>query len=310
MKQNHVVIVAGVVIAVTLFALTVVARPAATVQSDQTAVSNSVVHTASVSPFDLQCTAKFPGGFAQCGSQASSCKSCHEVNGEMPVNATGEWHVSHAFGDFCEFCHAGNVQATDKAAAHEGLVQPLDDVKLNCSSCHAQDYQAKAEVYATALGVTIGGSGGAAQPPAGAATTAETTPQPAAEPAAEPAAQPVAEPAQQTAPQPVAAPALPKLASDEVVDYVAQYKAEQPQPLNTGSAVTGLLLAAVVALGAIFVIWNERRQHARQQRAAASLQAIMSNDERAQEMKQLLPVLEKLDTQALRGLRTFLSKQN
>ena len=52
---------------------------------------------------------------------------------------------AHAFGDFCEFCHGGNVQATDEAAAHQGMVQPLDDVKTNCSSCHAADYQAKAE---------------------------------------------------------------------------------------------------------------------------------------------------------------------
>ncbi len=302
MKQKHVVMVLGAVIAVTLLMLTVATRPAATDQSDQAAAHLNAAHTVSVSPFDLHCTAKFPGGFAQCGSQASSCKNCHEVNGEMPVNATGEWHVSHAFGDFCEFCHAGNVQATDKAAAHEGLVQPLDDVKLNCSSCHAQDYQAKAEVYATALGVTVGGSGGAAQPPAGAATTAETTPQPAAQPAAEPA--------QQTAPQPITAPALPKLASNEVVDYVAQYKAGQPQPINTGSAVTGLLLTAVLVVGTAFVLWNEMRRHTKQQRAAASVKAITGNDERAQELVELLPILEKMDTQALRGLRTFLSKRS
>ena len=56
---------------------------------------------------------------AQCGSQASSCKSCHEVQGEMPVNADGTgWHQSHAFGDFCYICHAGNNQGKEKAAAH------------------------------------------------------------------------------------------------------------------------------------------------------------------------------------------------
>ncbi|MEJ2352930.1 MAG: hypothetical protein P8Y03_24345, partial [Anaerolineales bacterium] len=37
---------------------------------------------------------------AQCGSQASSCKNCHEVQGEDPVNNDGTgWHESHAFGD-------------------------------------------------------------------------------------------------------------------------------------------------------------------------------------------------------------------
>ena len=62
---------------------------------------------------------------AQCGSSASSCKNCHEVQGEYPVNASGDWHISHAFGDFCEFCHAGNVQATEMEAAHTGMVLSL-----------------------------------------------------------------------------------------------------------------------------------------------------------------------------------------
>jgi hypothetical protein len=93
---------------------------------------------------------------AQCGSSASSCKNCHEVNASYPVNASGDWHVSHAFGDFCAFCHAGNVQATDKDAAHVGMIYPLADPKGSCASCHAQDYEAKAQLYATTLGTTIG----------------------------------------------------------------------------------------------------------------------------------------------------------
>src|SRR5512142_1526808 len=62
---------------------------------------------------------------AQCGSQASSCKNCHEVQGQDPVSAKGDWHAQHQFGDFCANCHAGNTQATDKAAAHTGMVAPL-----------------------------------------------------------------------------------------------------------------------------------------------------------------------------------------
>ncbi len=104
---------------------------------------------------------------AQCGSQASSCKNCHEVQGEMPVNADGTgWHQSHAFGDFCYICHAGNNQATDAAAAHEGMVAPLDDVQAACQQCHVADLNERAQVYADALGVTFG-SGTAAQAPAG-----------------------------------------------------------------------------------------------------------------------------------------------
>ncbi len=99
---------------------------------------------------------------AQCGSQASSCKNCHEVQAQMPVNSDGTgWHQSHAFGDFCYICHAGNQQATDKAAAHEGMVDPLSDIKASCQQCHVSDLEARAKVYADVLGVTVG-SGAAA----------------------------------------------------------------------------------------------------------------------------------------------------
>jgi hypothetical protein len=96
---------------------------------------------------------------AQCGSQASSCKNCHEVQAQDSVNADGTgWHQSHAFGDFCYICHAGNQQATDKDAAHTGMVPPLQDVKASCQQCHLKDLQARAQVYATKLGIEVGGA--------------------------------------------------------------------------------------------------------------------------------------------------------
>src|SRR5512138_2581121 len=116
---------------------------------------------------------------AQCGSQASSCKSCHEVQGQDPVNTDGTgWHQSHAFGDFCYICHAGNNQAKDKAAAHEGMVSPLADVKASCQQCHAADLQARAKVYADTLGVAVS-SGTAAQATAEPATPVSTEAAPA-----------------------------------------------------------------------------------------------------------------------------------
>lgn len=116
---------------------------------------------------------------AQCGSQASSCKNCHEVQGQLSVNADGTgWHQSHAFGDFCYICHAGNNQAKDMAAAHEGMVDPLSDVQAACQQCHIQDLDARAQVFASILGVEIGsGSGepGAVEPNA-ASVSAESAP--------------------------------------------------------------------------------------------------------------------------------------
>ena len=93
---------------------------------------------------------------AQCGSQASSCKNCHEVQGQLPVNAIGDWHISHAFGDFCQFCHAGNVQAMEAETAHQSMVAPLADPVASCGACHPTDTHDLAVVYGTALGVEVG----------------------------------------------------------------------------------------------------------------------------------------------------------
>ena len=118
---------------------------------------------------------------AQCGSQASSCKNCHEVQGQDPVNSDGTgWHQSHAFGDFCYICHAGNQQATDKAAAHQGMVDPLSDVKAACQQCHVADLDARAQVYASALGVEVGSSSAAAASGSSDAAPVNAVPAPAA----------------------------------------------------------------------------------------------------------------------------------
>ena len=86
---------------------------------------------------------------AQCGSQASSCKNCHETQGVFPVNNDlTTWHGQHSFGDFCYLCHGGNNQATDKVAAHTGMVDPMTDIVVSCKSCHPKDYQARAQIYA------------------------------------------------------------------------------------------------------------------------------------------------------------------
>jgi len=103
---------------------------------------------------------------AQCGSQASSCKNCHEVNQKYPVNTSGDWHIAHAFGDFCQFCHGGNVQATDANLAHADMFYPLQDPGLSCAACHPADFAQKAQVYADALGVTLGGATTGADDPA------------------------------------------------------------------------------------------------------------------------------------------------
>jgi hypothetical protein len=262
---------------------------------------------ARVPPQDLQCNVKVGWGLAQCGSQASSCKNCHEVKGEDPVNAKGDWHISHAFGDFCEFCHGGNVQATDKAAAHEGLVKPLGDVQTNCSACHADDLQARAEKYATALGVTVG-TGGNDTSTGGTSGSGASSDSAANQPETNPSKP--SEPDQSTASQPVALqPALAATpTSNEIVDYVARFQATEPAPPSVGTAVVSWLLAATVVGGGVFVFWNEMRLRSKR-RETASVVATTVTDERSQELAELLPLLDKLEAQALRGLRAVLSNR-
>ena len=179
---------------------------------------------------------------AQCGSQASSCKSCHETQATMPVNNDGTgWHQSHAFGDFCYICHGGNNQATDETAAHIGMVAPLADTKASCGQCHPNDLQARSDVYAVKLAapVAAASSGPSAPTPTSAAATV----------------------APATGPQPAAlAPlgAAPNSAS--LTDYVARYNQNvlDHRPTNWGNIILASLVVILVLGGAIFVNRRER----------------------------------------------------
>jgi hypothetical protein len=294
MTTKRVVLLFGLALLVATVAIGLATRPIGTVAPRQLSdramsIIGAFDPAARVEPQDLQCNVKVGWGLAQCGSQASSCKNCHEVKGEDPVNSNGEWHTAHAFGDFCEFCHGGNVQATDEATAHQGLVAPLDDIKTNCSSCHADDYQTRAKTYATALGVTIGASdGGSTPPPADSAASSNT------------ATQPTQQVAQQ-APAPAATPTYA-----EVTDYVAAYRAANPLPPSTGTIFTGLMLGLTVVGGGAFVYWNEKRLRSMPRPAPGEAPL----DEQAQEIANLQPILKKLDTESLRALRTLLSKRS
>ncbi len=178
---------------------------------------------------------------AQCGSQASSCKNCHEVQAKDPVNTDGTgWHQSHAFGDFCYICHGGNSQATDETAAHQGMVNPMSDVKAACAQCHADDLQARAEVYAKVLNVPVN-LGAAA--PAPAATSAAATSAPAA-----------------SAAQPSAAEASVPAGSGQLVDYVQRYdeKVLNKYPVNWGNVILWGLLIAMVLGGGTLVLLREK----------------------------------------------------
>ena len=177
---------------------------------------------------------------AQCGSQVSSCKNCHEVQARDPVNNDGTgWHQSHAFGDFCYICHAGNNLSTDKVAAHTGMVSPLADIKASCAQCHPNDLQARAQVYAVKLGVQLGAAG---------------TPAPAAPVTA--SASPAAGNTSATQ-QPAAATLAPD--DKNLVNYVQRYNENVlgAGPTNWGNVILLVMIGALLIGGGALVVSRE-----------------------------------------------------
>jgi hypothetical protein len=176
---------------------------------------------------------------AQCGSQASSCKNCHETQSADPVNSDGTaWHTQHAQIDACVSCHAGNPQSTDKDQSHSGMVPWNSDVKAGCYACHPDDYMQLAQEYATTLGVTLDEAGatpaaGSPQPTAVTTTTVET--------GSGGGGMVISEPG--------------------TIDYVQQYDETVlgVRSINWGNVIVVLMILGILFGGGAFVYWNERR---------------------------------------------------
>ena len=231
---------------------------------------------------------------AQCGSQASSCKNCHEVQGQDPVNSDGTgWHQSHAFGDFCYICHAGNNQSMDEAEAHSSMVPPLSDVQAGCASCHPNDLMERADVYAAALGVEAGTGGGSG--PSELANTSDneaTTSAGAAEP-----------------PAPVMI-----VDAAEVIDFNQRYAETVlgQRQVNGGNLILGILIGLLAFGGSGFVYWNERRLRglpllpAQHKPAPLAAEKVVQIEGYPDEVVALLPKIAHLNPIGLHALRKLL----
>jgi hypothetical protein len=187
---------------------------------------------------------------AQCGSQASSCKNCHEVQGQDPVNNDGTgWHQSHAFGDFCYICHGGNQQSTDKDTAHTGMVPPLSDVKAGCQSCHPNDLMDRAQVYATVLGVEVDNTSSGAGQQASTAAQSPVVDKPASSGDAN-----VVNTAGLSS-------STTEIADDDpnLVNYVQRYDeiVLGKHPVNWGNVILSVMIGLVLVGGGSYVISNE-----------------------------------------------------
>ncbi len=229
---------------------------------------------------------------AQCGSQASSCKNCHETQAQDPVNSDGTtWHTQHAQIDACLSCHAGNPQSTDKTQSHTGMVPWNSDVKAGCASCHPNDYIQLAQEYATTLGVTLGEAGtvpevGTPEPTSVTTATMETTPSGGAIVINEPG----------------------------TIDYVQQYQQTVlgKHPINWGNVIVVVMIVGILLGGGAFVYWNERRRRGlkgfftpRTPKAAATL-TIPMVEGYANEVTELLPLINKLNPVGLHTLKRIL----
>lgn len=89
---------------------------------------------------------------AQC-KEPSSCKTCHEVQGVLPVANSGPWHVQHAVFDFCAVCHGGNPKQNDAALAHVDIKTKYIDMTGSCKNCHSSDLDTCVNTYAKDLGI-------------------------------------------------------------------------------------------------------------------------------------------------------------
>ncbi len=231
---------------------------------------------------------------AQCGSQASSCKYCHETEGKDPVNNDGTaWHTQHAQIDACVNCHAGNPQSTDETQAHTGMVPWYSDVKAGCASCHPSDYTQLAQEYATTLGVTLGAAG---------PTQAAVTPQ-----ATEVTTGTVGTTSSSGGGGIV-------VSQPGTIDYVQQYQQTVlgVHPINWGDVIVVVLILAVLFGGGAFIYWNERRLRGLKgfftPKAAAPMEGIVPTVEGySSEISALLPLIAKLNPMGLHALKRILS---
>ena len=229
---------------------------------------------------------------AQCGSQASSCKNCHETQAQDPVNNDGTtWHTQHAQIDACVSCHAGNPQSTDKTQSHTGMVPWNSDVKAGCYACHPDDYLQLAQEYATSLGVTLGEAGMTpteVTPEATSATTATVGTEPGAGGIV------VSEPG--------------------MIDYVQQYQSTVlgEHPVNWGDVIVVVLILGLLFGGGAFVYWNERRRRGLKgffsRKAIPPLEGVPPVVEGySSEVTELLPLIAKLNPVGLHALKRILA---
>ncbi len=232
---------------------------------------------------------------AQCGSQASSCKNCHETQSQDPVNNDGTaWHSQHAQIDACVSCHVGNPQSTDKTQAHTGMLAWESDIKAGCASCHPSDYTTLAQEYATTLGVTLGGGGTAPIAVTPVATSVTTS-------------------TMETLPSGGGGGIV--VSQPGSIDYVQQYQQTVlgEHPINWGNVILVLMILGLLLGGGAFIYWNERRRRGLKGFFGSQATPTPKEDQipviegYSKEVTELLPLIARLNPVGLHAIKRILA---
>jgi cytochrome c553 len=223
-----------------------------------------------------------PQAAAQCGTTASSCKTCHEIQGKLRVSTNGDWHIQHSFGDFCVFCHAGDAKATDKTKAHKSMVKPLENVSASCAACHEADCNTRAERYARILGVTAGMGNGGPAAPRGPAPLLPFVPRVAG------VGGQAALPGQDQSPIAESSPP----SSD----------AQEPRNINWGNVTLAALALVLLFGGGGYALWNERQLAGR-----STWDKLIGN---RPELGALMPLLAEADPQTVQVITRTLAERS
>jgi len=103
--------------------------------------------------------------YAQCGTKASSCKTCHEVQGKLKSEYPKALATSSIpFGDFCVFCHAGDTKPRQSSRAIKAC-RPTRRLGASCARAHESDCKRARREIRASFGCDAGpGSGGSSTP--------------------------------------------------------------------------------------------------------------------------------------------------
>jgi hypothetical protein len=173
------------------------------------------------------------------------------------------------------------------------MVSPLVDINASCKSCHPADTLAKAQIYATTLGVQVGADPGSPSSGQSATTAATATPSSGTSASAQGAFSPPAD-------------------SANLVDYVKQYNqtANGKSPTNWGNIILIVMAVLLFLGGGGFMILNEKLVRVRFKVSFGDTRRVPveNTGEYPADVVSMLPAMTSLNLHARNSLKKILEK--